>query len=360
MRYQFRKTYSDFANVHRVCKEALAISNGAKIDAVLIGGSLLGIVRDQDLLPWDKDVDFAVFEPEISKIINLEKLFRRAGFECRVHHHGVRTDEELLNGEELLFSICKLLKKQDIEHCLISGALLNLYRDGKLNRETDTLSLLIAPKDEEVTHTLTSTLSDFGDVFLNHEQNELKGLTLVTEKWRINLFNYTECEGQFGWKDLNCEYWFSEALMPTDHTESLSYSWPIPRNVTAVLRARFGDNWRKQPEPLFSKGRVPGSVQLYKDGVMVDYIFHYIRAKKTYWFEPKANVISTKGFVPYSKHNTTIGEVLIPDFPEIFLQEHYGDWLTPVKKWDGTVDNPTIIDSDVAMKKIWPVKGITN
>ncbi|MFT5676462.1 MAG: hypothetical protein ACI808_002407, partial [Paraglaciecola sp.] len=38
-----------------------------------------------------------------------------------------------------------------------------------------------------------------------------------------------------------------------------------------------------------------------------------------------------------------------------FLQEHYPNWQVPVKKWNGAVDNPTIIDSDVAMQNILAV-----
>jgi hypothetical protein len=108
----------------------------------------------------------------------------------------------------------------------------------------------------------------------------------------------------------------------------------------------------EKPKSRFSKGWVVGSMQLYKDGVMFDFIMHYVRGNKTYWYEPAANVISTKGFLPCSLKSTTAGEMLFPDFPEIFLQEHYGNWRVPVKTWDGAVDNPTIIASNMAMSEI--------
>ena len=97
-------------------------------------------------------------------------------------------------------------------------------------------------------------------------------------------------------------------------------------------------------------------MQLYKNGVMFDFIMHYVRGDKTYWFEPAANVISTKGFLPCSLKSTTAGEMLFPDYPEIFLQEHYGDWKVPVKTWNGAVDNPTIIPVDDAMQKILQIE----
>ena len=45
MQYQLVKRYSDFANVHQICREVLEISDAANIRSVLIGGSLLACGR---------------------------------------------------------------------------------------------------------------------------------------------------------------------------------------------------------------------------------------------------------------------------------------------------------------------------
>ena len=37
---------------------------------------------------------------------------------------------------------------------------------------------------------------------------------------------------------------------------------------------------------------------------------------------------------------------------EIFLQEHYGDWQTPVKSWNGAVDNPTLVPNQQTLSII--------
>jgi hypothetical protein len=352
MQYTLNKIYSDYANVHQICREVLDVSNQRSIKAVLIGGSLLGMVRDGDFLPWDKDLDFAVFEADIEATLALESSYRKMGFECRVHHLGVRTFTELDTGLNLIFQITNLMKERAIEHCLIGGALLNLYRDKCLFAETDTLGILINPKDDDHLDTLQKSLILLGEVSLSYSDSQVKSILLVSGQWRVNFFLYV-CEEQgFGWRDLNCEHWFEQPLFPAQNYAIGDCSYFGPANTEVFLQARFGKNWQAMPVAKFSEGRTIGSMQLYKNGVMFDFIMHYVRGDKTYWFEPAANVISTKGFLPCSLKSTTAGEMLFPDYPEIFLQEHYGNWKVPVKTWDGAVDNPTIISSDKAMQEI--------
>jgi hypothetical protein len=352
MQYALNKIYSDYANVHQVCRDVLDLSNQSAIEAVLIGGSLLGMVRDGDFLPWDKDLDFAVFEADIEATLALESSYRKMGYECRVHHLGVRTPIELDAGINLILQITNLMKERALEHCLIGGALLNLYRDKCLFAETDTLGILINPDDKDQLDTLLQTLSLLGEVSLSYSDKQVKSILLVSGKWRVNLFLYIEDEQGFGWRDLNCEHWFDQPLFPAQKYALGDYSYSGPANTQAFLQARFGSNWQAKPVAKFSEGRTIGSMQLYKHGVMFDFIMHYVRGDKTYWFEPAANVISTKGFLPCSLKSTTAGDMLFPDYPEIFLQEHYGNWKVPVKTWDGAVDNPTIISSDNAMQEI--------
>jgi len=105
MQYTLNKIYSDYANVHQICREVLDVSNQSEIQVVLIGGSLLGMVRDGDFLPWDKDLDFAVFEADIDNTLQLEAQYRAMGYECRVHHLGLRKESELQAGLALIYCI---------------------------------------------------------------------------------------------------------------------------------------------------------------------------------------------------------------------------------------------------------------
>ena len=350
MSYVLNKIYSDYDNVHKICREVLDVSDAVGVKSVLIGGSLLGMVRDGDFLPWDKDLDFAVFETDIDKTLALEEDYRKLGYECRVHRLGVRHKQELLEGRSLINNLSRAMQETSVEHCLIGGALLNLYRDGQLFPEIDTLAFLLDVKQN--IGLMVNLLSSFGNVFKNIENGVLKGLTLVTKNWRVNFFIQVESEGKYGWRDLNCEHWFDNRLFPAEKIVLKAQTYFAPNQPKQFLNSRFGDTWSKKPIPKFSKGKVVGSIQLYKNGVMFDFIIHYVRGDKTYWYEPAANVISTKGFLPCSIQSTTAGEMWLPDYPEIFLQEHYGNWKIPVKTWDGAIDNPTIIASDKAMQVI--------
>ena len=63
-------------------KSTIEILNKNKIDYWICHGTLLGIVRDNKLIPWDNDVDIAFFENKIDKN-NLLNLFLKAGFKKR-------------------------------------------------------------------------------------------------------------------------------------------------------------------------------------------------------------------------------------------------------------------------------------
>ncbi len=335
-----------------MCRQVLDIAGKTEIKAVLIGGSLLGMVRDGDFLPWDKDLDFAVFEDDIEQTLALEDEYRENGYECRVHRLGIRPKKTLEQGVTLIHSITSSFELENIEHCLIGGALLNLYRDNRLSNEIDTVGFVLRDCNEVNLPDITKILQEVGKVYKNCEQGKLKSLTLITGDWRFNFFVYIESNNKFGWQDLNCEHWFDKPLFPAQQENTGNIKYFSPVNPKEFLSARFGSSWRKPLGSKFTKGWIVGSMQLYKDGVMFDFIMHYIRGEKTYWFEPAANVISTLGFTPFSMKDTTAGKMRIPDHPEVFLEEHYPNWRVPVKEWNGAVDNPTIIDSDEAMQAI--------
>ena len=54
----------------------------------LEGGTLLGIVRDGDLLPWDYDVDISIPSPEQDKFLAIAGTFRRYGYKVKKHRHS--------------------------------------------------------------------------------------------------------------------------------------------------------------------------------------------------------------------------------------------------------------------------------
>ena len=51
----------------------------ADVDYVLDYGTLLGILRDGDLIPWDSDIDLAIPAGELPKLLAVLKTFRKRG-----------------------------------------------------------------------------------------------------------------------------------------------------------------------------------------------------------------------------------------------------------------------------------------
>ena len=61
---------------------AIKILNELKIDYWVCHGTLLGIVRDKELLDWDNDIDIAVIEDEVNKNKIISE-FLSNGFELK-------------------------------------------------------------------------------------------------------------------------------------------------------------------------------------------------------------------------------------------------------------------------------------
>ena len=60
-------------------KVTITIFNKLKINYWICQGTLLGIVRDQSLIPWDPDIDLAVMDKQFNKDL-IEKIMKKNGF----------------------------------------------------------------------------------------------------------------------------------------------------------------------------------------------------------------------------------------------------------------------------------------
>lgn len=68
----------------RLFLKTVAVLEKAGIPYFLEGGTLLGIVRDNDLLPWDHDIDLSVDSKNARKIRRLKWHFYRMGHKLSV------------------------------------------------------------------------------------------------------------------------------------------------------------------------------------------------------------------------------------------------------------------------------------
>jgi len=79
----------------KVCETILLdikeIFDAAGVPFWLWGGTLLGIYRDKGLMPWDEDIDLAVYAEDVEKISRCNDKFMERGLEL-----GTDTNEMVL------------------------------------------------------------------------------------------------------------------------------------------------------------------------------------------------------------------------------------------------------------------------
>jgi hypothetical protein len=66
---------------NKIFQEAVQILNDSKVNYWLCHGTLLGIVRENALLSWDHDIDFAIWDDENSKEEILKLFSNQSGFQ---------------------------------------------------------------------------------------------------------------------------------------------------------------------------------------------------------------------------------------------------------------------------------------
>jgi phosphorylcholine metabolism protein LicD len=64
----------------------------------LEGGTLLGLVRDNQLLPWDHDIDISIPSSEIKKLLKIKNILEKS---YRVKLHYFKTNTYILESDKL-------------------------------------------------------------------------------------------------------------------------------------------------------------------------------------------------------------------------------------------------------------------
>lgn len=75
------------AIAEKMLREVTTILEENGVEYFLDAGTLLGIVRENRLLPWDDDLDLAITEEFESKILSLKLCFALRGYRLRVKRY---------------------------------------------------------------------------------------------------------------------------------------------------------------------------------------------------------------------------------------------------------------------------------
>lgn len=86
-RLEGKKREAAYLMLHKVCR----LLEAEGIPYVLEAGTLLGVVREDRLLPWDNDVDLTVCADYAKKLIKIRPKIRRLGFRSRLRSYKRNT-----------------------------------------------------------------------------------------------------------------------------------------------------------------------------------------------------------------------------------------------------------------------------
>jgi phosphorylcholine metabolism protein LicD len=93
MAYNLTLEGENLVEAEKLLASVSAIFEKNKISYWLEGGTLLGIRRENRLLPWDDDVDISLHASEVSKLSVLIKELKLNGFRIRERRFSVTSSE---------------------------------------------------------------------------------------------------------------------------------------------------------------------------------------------------------------------------------------------------------------------------
>lgn len=104
----------DLAVLERQFFDVVTILNKAGLLYHLEGGTLLGIVREQRILPWDHDTDISIMRPDLEKLRKLLPAITRAGWRISTRNYEVKPPYTAVGD-------CRLIKIRDRKFFFCAG-----------------------------------------------------------------------------------------------------------------------------------------------------------------------------------------------------------------------------------------------
>lgn len=101
-------TSKNLVKARQMLLQATSLLDSFNIRYHLEGGTLLGIVRDKDLLPWDHDIDISIPSEFANTLMSLKFKFLLQGYKISVRRSKENAGP-FIKGEYMLFKIKPLM-----------------------------------------------------------------------------------------------------------------------------------------------------------------------------------------------------------------------------------------------------------
>lgn len=86
MAYDIRLEGKNLIEAEKLLKNVATIFDKNNFSYTLDGGTLLGIRRENRLLPWDNDLDFCILNPDQNEVDSILKVLKKNGFRVRLRY----------------------------------------------------------------------------------------------------------------------------------------------------------------------------------------------------------------------------------------------------------------------------------
>ncbi len=86
MSYNIKLEGKNLIEAENLIVKVATILDKNNFDYTLDGGTILGIVRENRLLPWDNDIDFSILNPKKESVDTILKILKTKGFRIRLRY----------------------------------------------------------------------------------------------------------------------------------------------------------------------------------------------------------------------------------------------------------------------------------
>ncbi len=192
-------------------------------------GTLLGIIRDNMILPWDHDIDFAVWKDEVSTD-NIITLFKKNGFE-----------QEHIFGEMDCLHFISNTKKVDVSFYERKNGLASIKWIAPAKNLKDKILEFIASRICQP-ESVEDTKKDYGNIksifkyFFSKFLLSIEPIISLVIKKQI----YKFVEKNFFYTG----YSYPVELMTFKRIKFLEDYIPVPIDAQKCLSLTYGNNWR--------------------------------------------------------------------------------------------------------------------